>query len=461
MAEEEENNADVIDRMSSLPDSLLCHILSFLPTKTSVMTTSLVSRRWRHLWEHLNVFVFDDKSNCNCRNPKKFRKFAFFVSSVLSLRKSRHIRKFHLTCCTSDVYSFPGECVYMWVRAAIGPHLEDLSLNITNCHGDDMVYLPPSLLNCTNLVSLSLFGLIHLKFQPSAIHFPSLKMLKVEFSILEHNIDIEDFGKHLTDSILVFLSGCPVLETLDTYFSPYFLTRVPVPPSAKRLKLTDVKFSWTCLEIDSDGLGIEYGGCNIKPTFGIIGNLQSMEEAYLDFFSLCESEFIDPMLKYLRDLDGDLHLLLRHSTSKKPLRSPILNYPEFCNLHHLKFIIPCFNTNLLLNVLEKCHMLKVLIIQSSKDELSPSRTWEPKSTSVPKCLESHLTYIHIEGYQGFEDELAFAEYILRNGIVLHTMLIFFDTSMDLSNKNCSIKSLTDIPRGSVTCQLKFDSAVSS
>ena len=49
-----------------------------------------------------------------------------------------------------------------------------------------------------------------------------------------------------------------------------------------------------------------------------------------------------------------------------PLRTSILNYPDFCNLHHLKFILPCFNTSLLLNVLEKCHVLQVLLIQSSK-----------------------------------------------------------------------------------------------
>jgi hypothetical protein len=67
-----------------------------------------------------------------------------------------------------------------------------------------------------------------------------------------------------------------------------------------------------------------------------------------------------------------------------------------------------------------------------------------------------LTYIHIEGYQGFEDELIFAEYILHNGLVLKTMLIFVDISMDIWNKYHSIKRLTNIPKASVTCQLKFD-----
>lgn len=353
----------------------------------------------------------------------------------------------------------------MWLRAAIGPHLQELSLEIDNSRGAQLLLLPNSFFHSTNLVSLSLIGSIHMMIQHSSVHFPSLKMLKIDPGIVELDIDIVELEADIVDSLLEFLSGCPVLETLDTYFDPGFLTKVPVPPSSKRLKFTDRKFSWTCLEIDSDWFDVMNGGSGsgsiTKATLGIIGNLQSMEEAYLDVFSLRESEFVDPMLSLLRKKNHDLHLLLRHSTSKAwPLCTPILNYPEFRNLNHLKFILPCFNSNLLVDALEKCHVLRVLIIKSSKEEPRPLRTWEPESTTVFECLKSHLTYIHIEGYQGLEDELAFADYILRNGLVLKTMLIFVDISMDKTNKYCSLKRLTDIPKGSVTCELKFDPALS-
>ncbi|MCH84094.1 F-box/RNI/FBD-like domain protein [Trifolium medium] len=195
---------------------------------------------------------------------------------------------------------------------------------------------------------------------------------------------------------------------------------------------------------------------------GIIGNFDSMVEAFLDVFSSGESEYVDPVFDgLLVEPYCNISLQLRHSTSKWPLHAPVLNYPEFRYLEHLKFILPCFNSNLLVNVLKKCCMLQVLIIKSNMEEPSSLRTSEPLSTTVPICLKSHLTYIHIEGYQGFEDELTFAEYILQNGLVLETMLIFVDTSMDLMNKYCSVKRLLDIPRGSVKCQLKFDPAVSS
>jgi hypothetical protein len=54
-----------------------------------------------------------------------------------------------------------------------------------------------------------------------------------------------------------------------------------------------------------------------------------------------------------------------------PLHAPVLNYCEFRYLQHLKFILPCFNSNLLVNVLKKCRMLQVLIIQSNMVCLLP------------------------------------------------------------------------------------------
>ena len=83
------------------------------------------------------------------------------------------------------------------------------------------------------------------------------------------------------------------------------------------------------------------------------------------------------------------------------------------------------------------------------------RTWQPESTTDSECLKSHLTYIRIEGYQEHEDVLTFAEYILRNGLVLKTMLVFVDISPDIRNKYRYIKRLTNIWMGSRELQLSI------
>ncbi|XP_058747546.1 F-box/LRR-repeat protein At3g59190-like isoform X2 [Vicia villosa] len=384
---EVEKHGGVTDRMSSLPDSVLCHILSFLPTKTSVTTMTLVSRRWRHLWQHLQAFDFDQDSFKTVQESKRFKKFALFVNAVLAFRKFRDIRNFQLHCDIQNS-NHRCDCADMWIRAAINPNLEQLSLSIFDC--DWRLNLPHSLLNCNNLVSLSLLGAIEMNVQGFKLHFPSLKLLKLDFSIV--------------DSEFLLLSACPILETLEhVCFVPEYWTIHPVPPSSQRLNFNDGTFSWTCLEVD----------CFPNETFGIIGNFQSMVEAFMDFFPSQISESVDPnsILYRLQTSSNGLDIQLRHSTSK--------------------------------------------------EEQPPLRTWDPKSTTVPKGLKFHLGYIHIEGYQGFEDELTFVEYILHNGHMLKTMLISFDTSMDLTNKYCSLKRLCDIPRRSRRCKLKCDPAVSS
>jgi hypothetical protein len=121
------------------------------------------------------------------------------------------------------------------------------------------------------------------------------------------------------DSDVAFLSGCPFLETLHIFFDPRSLTEVPVPSSSKRLKFNDGNFSWTCLEIDSnwlDSMTRHYRTKVAHTTLGIIGNVQSVVEAYLDVFSPRESKFVDPILNRFRMAFDSYYLLLRHSKSK-------------------------------------------------------------------------------------------------------------------------------------------------
>ncbi|XP_070002128.1 putative F-box/FBD/LRR-repeat protein At4g13965 [Nicotiana sylvestris] len=46
------------DLISSLPDKVLCSIISFLPTKEAI-ATSVYSKRWRFLWKSLSRLSFD------------------------------------------------------------------------------------------------------------------------------------------------------------------------------------------------------------------------------------------------------------------------------------------------------------------------------------------------------------------------------------------------------------------
>ncbi|CAI0398917.1 unnamed protein product [Linum tenue] len=67
------------DRLTHLPEPILCHILSFLDTKSTVQT-SVLSRGWNRTWKH--VPALDLHTNFF----RQAAEFDRFVSKVLSLR---------------------------------------------------------------------------------------------------------------------------------------------------------------------------------------------------------------------------------------------------------------------------------------------------------------------------------------------------------------------------------------
>ncbi|XP_027336293.1 F-box protein At4g09920-like [Abrus precatorius] len=426
------------DRLSNLPDSVLCHILSFLPTKTCV-TTSVLSRRWRHLWEHLQVLDLYDDSHIFYHHIELFKRFAVFVNAVFTLRRAHSIRKFRLSCGHSQNDTFYAHSVATWVRAAIGPYLEDLCLTLYSTDGHGFV-VPPSLFTCTNLVSLSLCGGIHLQNRNpnSVIRLPSLKTLQ---------LDIDS-----VDCIDTLLSGCPVLETLHLSFAPQCLTKICVPRSLKRLKYAVENNVEIFLELHAPALEFLSIVQRTRSFPCSIGNLDNVVEAYLDVYVTDESA--EPLFKLLKALSGLKYLVMRNSTMKWLLRGPNLDLPDFRYLLHLELVLPCFNSGFLMNLLNKCHMLQVLIIQNEKDSLF-SRNW-PQPTSGPNCVGTHLTFVQVKGFQGFADELAFVTYVLRRGRVLRTMIVYADMMLDLSHKYRILKFLSGVPRASTKCQLNFD-----
>ena len=186
------------DRISNLPDAVLCHIISFLPTKFAV-GTSVLSKRWRYLWASIPNLDFDDDLLLDRDKPigdsERSICFKNFVDKVLLHGSISCIRKFRLKCSDHELDS----AVNSWICTALERNVQELDLYFDT---EYPIELPPKFFFCKTLVVLKLSFSIFLDI-PSLIWFPSLKVLhlrSVEFST--------------DDSAQKLLSSCPVLEEL-------------------------------------------------------------------------------------------------------------------------------------------------------------------------------------------------------------------------------------------------------
>ncbi|MCH98814.1 F-box/LRR-repeat protein, partial [Trifolium medium] len=185
------------DRISSLQDPILCHILSFLPTKFAA-TTTVLSKRWNLLWRSVPTLYFDDEAF------KDGLSFYKFMSSVFLLRDIMlPLRSFHLKC--SDQYNFNHHDISQFVQAAIQRvGMENLNLIFNLERGIWYnVKLTPRIFSCKTLVVLHLTGVKVNDLSHLIVDLPRLKTLHLTRVLFKR---VEYLPK--------LLSRCPILEEL-------------------------------------------------------------------------------------------------------------------------------------------------------------------------------------------------------------------------------------------------------
>lgn len=183
----------IVDRISVLPDSLICHILSFLSTKQSAATT-ILSKRWKPLWLLLLNLNFDDHDFAD------FTSFRLFVYSVMLTRDpTSPIQSFRLKC--GDSSGFNNHDVNLFIQSVVKRGIQNLNLDMSPLpfHFE----LPQCVSTCSNLTVLKLRKL-SLNCLLDA-NFPLLKILNLDR--IKFNVDHTCFLENL-------LNGCPALQDL-------------------------------------------------------------------------------------------------------------------------------------------------------------------------------------------------------------------------------------------------------
>ncbi|CAA7016700.1 unnamed protein product [Microthlaspi erraticum] len=430
------------DVINTLPEALIHHILSFLPTREAA-STSLLSRKWRYLFAFVPNLDFDDPlrmradSLYNQEKTELHRTFIDFVDRVLGLQGKFPVNGFSLRCGNGvdDVV------VTRWILKALELGVTDLDLRIAlDCY--DPLF-PPQVLASKSLVRLRIGARNGTAYGVGSgltidvdkhVSLPKLKTLYIDSVMIGNQ----------TDTCLdKLLSGCHVLEELTLIGLLWFhweSCSLSVP-TLKRLTLcVDDHHEWPkSVTFDAPALVYFEYSDTVALKYPKV-NLDSLVEASL-------------RLKVGYDMVGDATNLLLGISNVQIL------YLSASTLEVLTFCckaIPIFNnlTRLTIesntevgweslpNLLNNCPNLKTLVFKGLQHKATDScgnvcrcKAWE----NVPNCLSSSpvkALKIKLKFGGKFDSELEQIKHFLESMPHLEKLTIYYD---DASTDDSPVK----------------------
>ncbi|KAL4626305.1 hypothetical protein ACB092_05G086700 [Castanea dentata] len=420
-----------VDRISNLPDSLICHILSFLPSKQSVATSTL-STRWKPLWTMVPALDFEDTEKPNQRYHGNNNRMTFihFVCGVLAVRKPVPLKKFRLKLIS------PNHSIHFHVRAwiyyAIGHGVEKLDLKLFLWRPFE---LPLIVLRCKSIEILTLYGTILLNCRSESVYLPKVKRL--------HLVKVKYANE---DSFHSLLTGSPHLRKLSVWSVQQDNTMT--------LNICHPTVEWlsTINEAHDHRFKLEINVPNLK-FISLVDSLYQfdlMNNVVKVTFDLSEHE------QHANDLENYSHLFRpladAQTLTLQYVKSPCFDFslPMLNNLRSLQLQVRCCQWHLLPNLLESAPNLVNLII-NKEDSKGPHELSWTEPLHVPKCLELRIRRISLLQFRSLEHEVELIRYILKNAKVLEKMDILTGLS-DLEESLHIFKILSELPRGSA-CKL--------
>ncbi|XP_030487741.2 probable FBD-associated F-box protein At1g32375 isoform X1 [Cannabis sativa] len=237
--------AEAEDRISQLPEAIIVHILSFLPTM-NVVQTCILSKRWKFIWFSVPKLFFSDTST----TAPKFQRFHNYVDNCLEHRKrglyfiadsAVTSFKLQLKCCLRS----KTRSLDKWLNFAVLNKVKELSVDLNPGKGKNYGYyyycLPRIVVNLRALTILELSG-IELGYSFS---FPCLKLLSLKDVRLADNVKNDVISKSLLDCLSLeklFLTSCHSLSTHH-----------PLQVKSSSLKFMKIR-SDVSLQVEADNL---------------------------------------------------------------------------------------------------------------------------------------------------------------------------------------------------------------
>ncbi|KAJ0983168.1 hypothetical protein J5N97_011423 [Dioscorea zingiberensis] len=443
------------DRISNMPDPILETILTMMPLKSAIRT-SVLSRRWRSLWEHnlLSTTTLDfDEDFSTSQSPKEF---VLNVNRYLHQLQhtSKKLDKFSVYFCPFDLF-LPE--IQRWISFAISKGVKELNLDLSQGFTDPRhggfidgrapFRLPDCLFQCKSLTHLSLSRCDLLSSPLAFAHWSQLQSLSLKL------VSLSQDGLHD-----LLNNSCKQLQSLTLNDSlSHQNVNLALAPDLRLKSLTMVDSGRLFdMEIFAPNLqSFHYYGefCRGSHSF----NVSSLVDAFICPLKWPGGD--DLYVTLLTDLSHVKVLTINTAilwdiviSEENEQLFPI----GFHNLQELQLIVDSMTDESLDDIygffrLCPCPFLERLFIQLSgrKEEDPVHVNHAIKAMQGPQYVDfNHLEVIKLTNFKGWGNEIRLLKFLLEKALVLESLIIV--TAPLEKNKKPSERRRLAILRGQLS-----------
>ncbi|GKV41277.1 hypothetical protein SLEP1_g48830 [Rubroshorea leprosula] len=441
-----------VDRISELPDSVIHHILSFLPAEDAVKT-GVLSKRWMYLWTCAPKLTFRYNP---CRPELSVRRFLRFVDKTLFFYSSNKMEKFELDldCVFAEKErNHLDSLIQKWLRFVTRCLVEELSLKF--CGSVYHYPIPQFVFNSSSLTKLST---TECYYAPNGqVCWTSLRVLTIEHAELFNDAlqkilagsPMLKYLKLYACSVItsINISSSSVLEYLEVHRCGH-ITRIDASSNSRLEKLVLKEMRNDEYEEHNDVIeilcpnlkSVEISGYWFQKICRLL-NVSSLIDACLTFeLEVSQFDYIDipkellEKIKHVKKITlGSYCVQVLSLLEFRGLPSPLSGSSCECltlntelnkwypfGLAHLLYCFPTLQKLVI-------DMTIISVVEESPDVVFPENYLERVDRTLI-CLLEHLKTIEITSfipYQLEPDDLGFVSFLLGNARVLKEMVIHF------------------------------------